>query len=111
MWHLPLLILNLVLSLSMLKKALSRAQTFLKWATNKTPQNSKVTTENSIADGIINNKVQQKRSKAMDMIFYWVKDRAEQDQFDVGWAPDDTNMGDYFTMHHSPAHHKRIRAY
>jgi hypothetical protein len=43
------------------------------------------------------------------MRFYWVKDRVEQDQFNVGWAPGDTNMGDYFTNHHSPAHHKRMR--
>jgi hypothetical protein len=61
-----------------------------------------LTTDNTTADGIINNKVQQKRSKAMDMRFYWVKDRVEQEQFNVGWAPGDTNLGDYFTKHHSP---------
>jgi hypothetical protein len=53
-------------------------------------------TANSTVDGIINNTVQQKRSKAMDMRLYGVKDRVEQDQFNVGWAPGDTNMGDYF---------------
>jgi hypothetical protein len=68
-------------------------------------------TDNTTADGIINNTFQQKRSKAMDMIFYWVKDRVEQDQFNEGWAPGDTNMGDYFTKHHSQAHHKRMRPY
>jgi hypothetical protein len=68
-------------------------------------------TDNTTADGIINNIVQQKCSKAMDMIFYWVKDRVEQGQFNVGWAPGDTNMGDYFTKHHSPAHHKRMIPY
>jgi hypothetical protein len=65
-------------------------------------------TDNSTTDGIINNTVQQKRSKTMDTIFYWVKDRFEQYQFNVGWAPGDTNMGDYFTKHHSPAPHKRM---
>jgi hypothetical protein len=59
-------------------------------------------TDNTTADGIINNTVQQKRFKAMDMRFYWVKDRVEQGQFNVGWAPGDTNMGDYFTKHHLP---------
>jgi hypothetical protein len=68
-------------------------------------------TDNTTAYGIINNTVQQKRSKAMDMRFYWVKDRVEQGQFKVGWAPGDTNMGDYFTKHHSPAHHKRMIPY
>jgi hypothetical protein len=36
-------------------------------------------TDKTTSDGIINNTVQQKRSKVMDMIFYWVKDRVEQD--------------------------------
>jgi hypothetical protein len=72
---------------------------------------TKLKTDKSTADRITNNTVQQKRYKAMDMIFYWVKYRVEQDQFNVGWAPGDTNMGDYFTKHHSPAHHKRTRAY
>jgi hypothetical protein len=67
--------------------------------------------DNATADGIINNTVQQKRSKAMDIRFYWVKDRVEQDQFNVGWAPGDTNMGDYFNKHHSPKHHKCMIPY
>jgi hypothetical protein len=66
-------------------------------------------TDKSRADGIINNTVHQKRSKAMDMIFYLVKDRVEQEQFNVGSAPGDTNMGDYLTKHHSTAHHKRMK--
>jgi hypothetical protein len=70
-----------------------------------------LTTENTTADGIINNTVQQKRSKAMDMQFYCIKDRVEQNQFNVRWAPSDTNMGDYFTKHHLPAHHKCMRPY
>jgi hypothetical protein len=68
-------------------------------------------TDNTAANGIINTTVQQKRSKEMDMRFYWVKDRVEQDQFNVGWAPGDTNMGYYFTKHHSSAHHKRMIPY
>jgi hypothetical protein len=67
--------------------------------------------ENTTADVIINNTVQQKRSKAIDKRFDWVKYRVEQDQFNVGWAPDDTNMGDYLTKHHSPAHQKCMRPY
>jgi hypothetical protein len=68
-------------------------------------------TDNSTTDGIINKTVQQKCSKAMDMHFYWKQDRVEQGQFDVGWVVGDTNMGDYFTKHHSPTHHKRIHQY
>jgi hypothetical protein len=68
-------------------------------------------TDNTTADGITNNTVQKKRSKSMDMRFYCDKDRVEQDQFNVDWAPGDTNMGDYFTKHHSPEHHKHMRQY
>jgi hypothetical protein len=38
-----------------------------------------LTTDNTTADGIINNAFQQKRSKAMDMQFYWVQGRVEQE--------------------------------
>jgi hypothetical protein len=68
-------------------------------------------TDNTTAYGIINNTVQQKCSKAMDMRFYWVTERVEQGQFNVGWEPGDTNMGEYFKKHHSPAHHKHMRPY
>jgi hypothetical protein len=45
----------------------------------------------------------------MDMRFYWIKDRVKQGQFQVYWGPGFQNLADYFTKHHSPAHHKRMR--
>jgi hypothetical protein len=78
--------------------------TLAKMGRNKDAKELK--TDNTTAYGIINNTVQQKRSKAMEMRFYRVKDRVEQDQFNVGWLPGDTNMRDYFTKHHYPAHRK-----
>jgi hypothetical protein len=45
----------------------------------------------------------------MDMRFYWIKDRVKQGQFNVYWGPGDQNLVDYFTKHHSSAHHKRMR--
>jgi hypothetical protein len=68
-------------------------------------------TENSTTAGIINNTVQQTRAQAMGMRFYLVKDGVKQNQCNVGWAPGDTNMDDYFTKHHYLAHHKRMRPY
>jgi hypothetical protein len=68
-------------------------------------------TDNTTYDGIANKTVQQKRSKAMDMRYYWIQNCIEQGQFDVSWDPRDTNLGDYFTKHHSPSHHKRIRPF
>jgi hypothetical protein len=39
---------------------------------------TELTTDHTTADGIVNNTVQKKSSKAMDMRFYCVKDRVEQ---------------------------------
>jgi hypothetical protein len=46
-----------------------------------------IQTDNSTAYGILNNKVNQKISKAMDMRFYWVKERIEQEQYSIYWEP------------------------
>ena len=68
-----------------------------------------VQVDNACAVGILNNTVKQRRSKAMDMRFYWVKDRIAQGQFKFFWKPGKSNLADYFTKFHSPAHHIAMR--
>lgn len=68
-----------------------------------------VETDNTTACGIMNRTVKQVRSKAIDMRFYWVRDRVDQGQFRIYWAPGSQNIADYFTKHHSPAHHRYMR--
>eukprot|EP00978_Attheya_sp_CCMP212_P014720 scaffold37660_cov32-Attheya_sp.AAC.1 len=63
--------------------------------------------DNSCAVDIVNNTVKQRRSKAIDMRFYWLKDRECQMQFKTFWKPGKENDGDYFTKHHPPSHHRR----
>jgi hypothetical protein len=63
-------------------------------------------TDNSTAYVILNNKLNQKLLKAMDMRFYWVRDRIAQKQYRVYWESGSENIADYFTKHHSPTHHK-----
>ena len=65
--------------------------------------------DNSTAEGFANDTIKQKRSKAIDMRFYWIKDRTRQGQFLVYWRPGITNLADYHTKHHSPAHHRLVR--
>ena len=48
-------------------------------------------------------------SKAIDMRFYWVRDRVDQGHFHVYWKPGKTNLADYFTKHHTATHHKLMR--
>jgi hypothetical protein len=58
-------------------------------------------TDNTTATGYSNDTIKQKRAKAMDMRFYWIKDRVKQGQFNVYWGPGHQNLADYFTKHHS----------
>jgi len=74
------------------------------------PENgSPLYTDNSTAAGILKSEMRQKLSKAFDMRFYWVKDRIKQKQFDLIWRKGVLNMADYFTKHHPPWHHKKMR--
>jgi Reverse transcriptase (RNA-dependent DNA polymerase) len=73
------------------------------------PGPTPITTDNSTADGFANDRTKIKRSKAMDMRFYWIKDRVGQGEFDVRWAKGKVNLGDYYTKHHPPSHHIQMR--
>jgi len=68
-----------------------------------------IQTDNSTAAGIANDTVKQKRSKAIDMRFYWIRDRVRQGQFQIFWKKGILNKADYFTKHHPPSHHQKIR--
>ena len=65
--------------------------------------------DNSTTDGFANNTIKKKRSTTIDMRFYWIHDRTSQGQFLIYWQPGITNLGDYYTKHHSPTHHQLMR--
>ena len=66
-------------------------------------------TDNSTASGISNKTVKQRRSKAIDMRFYWLQDRVEQGRFLIYWRPGSDNRADYFTKDHAVHHHRKVR--
>jgi len=68
-----------------------------------------LTTNNNTAEGILTGTIKQKRSKAIDMRFYWLIDRVTQKQFAVQWEPGKNNLADYPTKHHSGSHHRKSR--
>ena len=68
-----------------------------------------IVTDNSTAVGIATDTVKQRRSKAIDMRFYWIRDRVRQGQFVIYWRRGATNRADYFSKHHPPAHHIEMR--
>ena len=68
-----------------------------------------IQTDNSMAEAVVNGKVQPKRTKAMDMRFHWLRDRENRNQFKIFWRPGKTNLADYWTKHHPAKHHTGIR--
>ena len=66
-------------------------------------------TDNAAAHMVVSNNVQPKRTKAMDMRFHWLRDRAAQQQFRYYWRPGPKNLGDYHTKHHPGSHHVNMR--
>jgi hypothetical protein len=68
-----------------------------------------IQTDNSTECGVINHEVQPKATKAMDMRFYWLKDRESQKQFKIFWRSGKLNKGDYYTKHFPAIHHKTRR--
>jgi len=69
-----------------------------------------IQTDNTTTEAVVNTRVQPKRLKAMDMRIHWLKCHEAQGQFRIHWRPGKTNLADYFTKHHAPAHHVNIRS-
>jgi hypothetical protein len=62
-------------------------------------------TDNAMADRVINDKVQPKQTKVMDMRFHWLRDWECQQQFCIFWQPSKLNHANYWTKDHLEAHH------
>jgi hypothetical protein len=69
-----------------------------------------IETDNNTAAGVANDSIKQKRSKAMDMRFYWIRDRVRQGQFHITWRKGVLNKADYFSKHHPTARHRELRS-
>jgi hypothetical protein len=53
--------------------------------------------DNTVAIGLANDTMNKKRSKSMDMRFFWLRDRVQQNQFVVEHIPGQYNIADFFT--------------
>jgi hypothetical protein len=82
---------------------------FLKELGREQTQPTRMTTDNSTADGFANQRTKIKRSKAMDRRFYWIQGRVKQGEFTVHWLRGEQNLADYFTKHHPTSHHIKMR--
>jgi hypothetical protein len=62
--------------------------------------------DNTCAIGIATDSIKQKRSKAIDMRFHWLRDRVRQGQFTISYIKSADNIADYFTKNLDPIKHK-----
>ena len=67
-------------------------------------------TDNSTAAGLANDTIKQKRSKAMSMRWFWIRDKTEANVFNVYWNQGKTNRADYFSKQHPTKHHIEMRS-
>ena len=68
-----------------------------------------VAMENAAANSIVNGTAKQKISRAIDMIFYWVRDRIRQNHLHILREEGKKNLADYVTKHHPIWHHRSMR--
>eukprot|EP00957_Ditylum_brightwellii_P034319 2603156-Ditylum_brightwellii.AAC.1 len=61
-----------------------------------------VITDNFTVEGIVSNHVKQRRTRAMDMRFYWIRGRVKQGHYLVMWKPGEDKLADYSTKHFPP---------
>ena len=75
------------------------------------PGPTPIITDNSVAAGIANDTVTQRRSRATDVKFHWIRDRVRQGQYNVQWKPGHHNLADYFTKTHPVRHFLAMRQF
>jgi hypothetical protein len=61
--------------------------------------------------GLANDTIKQKRSKAIDMRFHWIRDRIRQNQFGIVYIPTKENIADYMTKNLPKELHDRFTFY
>lgn len=61
--------------------------------------------DNSTAHGIIHESINQKRSKAIDMRYYWLRDQLRLKLFNYYWQKGQMNIADYYSKHFPAPYH------
>ena len=75
------------------------------WPQPPTP----IQTDNTTAEGVVNNKIVTKKLKSMDLRLHWLRCQEAQKQFRFYWDKGPNNWGDYHTKQHPPVYHEAKR--
>jgi hypothetical protein len=77
------------------QKATQHRNLLAEWGYPQPPTLLRV--DNTVALGLANGRINAKRSKSMDMRFFWLIDRVQQGQFCVAHIAGKFNFSDHFT--------------
>ena len=64
--------------------------------------------DNATAVGIANNTIKRRRSRLMEMQFFWIGDKMAQEMYKLHWHPGQENLADYQSKHHTGSHHVAV---
>jgi hypothetical protein len=67
-----------------------------------------ILTDNDFAQGLANDSIKQKCSKAILMRYHWVRDRVRLNHFNILWRKGELNLADFFTKPLPVHQHQRI---
>ena len=72
---------------------------------------TQIITDNKTAKGIATKTCKQKRSKAIDMRYHWIRDRVSLKDFDIIWRAGKHSIADFLTKPHPVPHTLHMRKY
>ena len=68
-----------------------------------------VVIDSATSGGFVNNNIRQQKPRAIDMIFYWIRNRVRQGHYLVYWSRVMDKLANYFTKRHTTKHHCAAR--
>ena len=68
-----------------------------------------IKTDNFTSDGFLNPKMNPKGSKTWGVRYHCLRDLETLKQLQLCWDKRSNNYDDYFTKHHPPLHHQKMK--
>ena len=65
--------------------------------------------DNTTADDFTNSNMVNKKSKSIDMRWWWLRDKEREKQLHIYWQPGTENLADYYSKHHYGIVHRMVR--
>ena len=70
---------------------------------------TRLKTDNTTANSFVHDNITQKKSKSWDILFYWLRNEQQNQNFDIYWYFGHNNLADDYKKYHTAQLHKDIR--